>query len=93
MATAGDAARADTPSKRKAPLVLVAGRCDGFSRFVHPVTLNLKPVGNAPVLKQRKFLVERSRNVGWLLEWLRVNLKCEQGETVVSHVPASLPMS
>ena len=47
------------------------------------VTVSLKPAGNAPLLRQRKFLVERNRTVGWMLQWLKKTLKCESDESVV----------
>ena len=47
------------------------------------VTVSLKPVGNAPALNRKKFLVEGSRKMSWMHQWLRKNLKCEQDESVV----------
>jgi len=52
------------------------------------VTVSLKPAGNAPLLRQRKFLVERSRTVGWMLQWLKKTLKCEPEESVVREITA-----
>lgn len=54
--------------------------------FSRSVTVSLKPAGNAPLLRQRKFLVERSRTVGWMIQWLKKTLKCEAEESVVSLV-------
>ena len=52
------------------------------------VTVSLKPAGNAPLLRQRKFLVERSRTVGWMIQWLKKTLKCEPEESVVREITA-----
>ena len=51
-----------------------------------PVIVSLTPAGNAPVLKQKKFAVVRDRNVGWMMQWLRKQLKCEPADSVVSLV-------
>jgi hypothetical protein len=48
------------------------------------VTVSLKPVGNAPALTRKKFLVEGNRTMGWMHQWLRKNLKCEPDESMVS---------
>ena len=48
-----------------------------------PVTVSLKPAGNAPLLNKKKFLVEGNRTVGWMHQWLRKNLKCEPDESMV----------
>ena len=47
------------------------------------VTVSLSPIGNAPVLKQKKFTVARERTIGWMKQWLRKNLKCDSAESVV----------
>ena len=54
--------------------------------LLFPVTVSLKPAGNAPLLRQRKFLVERSRTVGWMIQWLKKTLKCEPEESVVREI-------
>ena len=48
------------------------------------VTVSLSPIGSAPVLSQKKFMVSRDRSMGWLNQWLRKNLKCDSAESVVS---------
>ena len=48
-----------------------------------PVTVSLKPAGNAPTLNKKKFLVEGNRTMGWMHQWLRKNLKCEPDESMV----------
>ena len=58
-------------------LVHVRGVCRGS------VTVSLSPIGNAPVLKQKKFTVARERTIGWMNQWLRKNLKCDSAESVV----------
>lgn len=50
------------------------------------VTVSLTPAGSAPLLKQKKFKVDRERTVGWIMQWLQKTLKCEPDESVVSHV-------
>ena len=50
------------------------------------VTVSLSPIGNAPVLKQKKFTVARERTIGWMNQWLRKNLKCDSAESVVKSL-------
>lgn len=50
------------------------------------VTVSLKPAGNAPTLKQKKFLVEGVRTVAYIHQWLRKALKCEPDETTFVYV-------
>ena len=50
-----------------------------------PVTVSLSPIGNAPALRQKRFAVSREKNIGWLNQWLRKNLKCDVGDSVVSQ--------
>ena len=47
------------------------------------VTVSLSPIGSAPVLKQKKFMVSRERTMGWMNQWLRKHLKCDSAESVV----------
>lgn len=49
------------------------------------VVVNLKATGNAPQLKTRKFNVDSSKTVAWLVQWLRKTLKCADDESVVSN--------
>ena len=69
-------------------------------QHTHAVTVSLSPIGNAPVLKQKKFVVSRDRTVGWINQWLRKYLKCDNSESVVrsydiihSHMLTCLSLS
>ena len=53
---------------------------------MYTVVLSLRPVGNTPQLKNKKFAVESSRNMSWLVQWLKQKLKCEDDENIVCHV-------
>ena len=53
--------------------------------YVRVVVLSLRPVGNAPTLKSKKFAVEKTRDIAWLSQWLKSKLKCTDNESIVSE--------
>ena len=70
----------------------MAATCSTFMRysFIYTlllcvVVLSLRPVGNTPALKNKKFAVEKSRDISWLSQWLKTKLKCSEDETIVRN--------
>ncbi|CAI8045476.1 Autophagy protein 12-like [Geodia barretti] len=56
---------------------------------VEKITVSLSPIGNAPALKQKRFAVSREKNIGWLNQWLRKNLKCDAADSVFVYIQNS----
>lgn len=50
------------------------------------VELLLKPVGDTPILKQRKFRVDDSKSVSWILAFVRQYLKMANDESLFLYV-------
>jgi hypothetical protein len=50
------------------------------------IVISLRAVGDAPQLKHKRFAVEGDRTISWVVKWLEKNLKCGEGETLVSHM-------
>lgn len=41
------------------------------------ITITFRHVGNAPILKRNKFMLERTRNVHFIIEWLKKFMKLD----------------
>ena len=41
------------------------------------ITITFRHVGNAPILKRNKFMLERTRNVHFIVEWLKKFMKLD----------------
>ena len=41
------------------------------------IEILLKAVGNAPILKKKKFALERTKSVQWIMEWLTKYMKLD----------------
>lgn len=50
------------------------------------IEINLKAVGNAPILKRKKFLLDRSKNVKFIIEWLKKYMKLETKDQIFLYV-------
>nr|AWV66633.1 autophagy-related protein 12 [Brachionus rotundiformis] len=50
------------------------------------IEINFKAVGNAPILKRRKFLLERSKNIKFIVEWLKKYMKLEPKDQIFLYV-------
>jgi ubiquitin-like protein ATG12 len=46
----------------------------------------LKATGNAPILKTKKWMVEKEKTVAAIIEFLRKLLKMESSETLVMFI-------
>ncbi|KAI6654752.1 Ubiquitin-like protein ATG12 [Oopsacas minuta] len=50
------------------------------------VTVMLKPTANAPILKQKNYIVERSRHVGWISNFLKKQIQAEPDDQVFLYI-------
>ena len=56
--------------------------CDAFIFFL--VDVLLKAAGDAPIMKKKKWAVDKSKKVAWVVEFIKKYIKCESGESLVS---------
>jgi ubiquitin-like protein ATG12 len=50
------------------------------------VEILLKAAGNAPILKKKKFLLERSKNVHYVIEWLKKYMRLNTNDQLFLYV-------
>jgi Ubiquitin-like autophagy protein Apg12 len=48
------------------------------------VDVLLKSAGDAPIMSKRKWAVDRTKKVAWVIEFIRKYLKFEQHDTLVN---------
>eukprot|EP00117_Sycon_ciliatum_P049161 scpid91095/ scgid34897/ Autophagy protein 12-like len=53
------------------------------------ITIMFKATGDAPILKQRKFLIDPTKDVAWLLKFLRRQLKLQLSDALFLYVSQS----
>lgn len=53
------------------------------------ITIMFKSTGDAPILKQRKFLIDPSKDVSWLMGFLRRQLKLQISDALFLYVSQS----
>ena len=53
------------------------------------ITIMFKATGDAPILKQRKFLIDPTKDVAWLLKFLRRQLKLQVSDALFLYVSQS----
>lgn len=62
--------------------------CQLFVR-VYPVFISvdvlLKPAGDAPIMKKKRWAVERSKKVSSICEFIKKYIKCDPSDSMVSH--------
>lgn len=46
----------------------------------------LKAVGNAPILKKKKFALERTKSVHYIIDWLKKYMKLDPKEQLFLYV-------
>ncbi|XP_077975583.1 ubiquitin-like protein ATG12 [Styela clava] len=61
----------DTPKKEEKP---------------SKIDVLLRPAGDAPILKRKKWQVDPAKKVEWIAGFLRKLLKCEQSESIFLYV-------
>lgn len=47
------------------------------------VDILLKPTGNAPIMKKKKWTVDSDKPIGWIVEFIKKYLKLEANEKLV----------
>jgi ubiquitin-like protein ATG12 len=50
------------------------------------IEILLKAVGNAPILKKKKFLLDRTKNVHYITEWLKKFMKLDPKDSLFLYV-------
>ena len=50
------------------------------------VEILLKAAGNAPILKKKKFLLERSKNVHYVIDWLKKYMRLNANDQLFLYV-------
>lgn len=46
----------------------------------------MKPTGNAPIMKKKKWAVDADKPIGWIIEFVRKYLKLESQERLVTSL-------
>jgi len=49
------------------------------------VEVRLQAAGDAPIMKQKNYKVDKEKRIEWVLAFIRKYLKLEQGESLVSY--------
>ncbi|BFZ17259.1 hypothetical protein BsWGS_20298 [Bradybaena similaris] len=84
---AADAAESDlktTPDSPKLPSSPVVKQKSNSK-----VDILLKPAGDAPIMRKKKWTVERSRKIAWVAEFIKRYIKVEQSESLFLYVNQS----
>ncbi|GLV35112.1 Autophagy-related 12 [Carabus blaptoides fortunei] len=50
------------------------------------VDILLKPTGNAPIMKKKKWAVDADKQIGWIMEFIKKYLKLESEEKLFLYV-------
>nr|AWV66681.1 autophagy-related protein 12 [Brachionus koreanus] len=50
------------------------------------IEINLKSAGNAPILKKKKFILERTKTVKFIIEWLKKYMRLEAKDQIFLYV-------
>ena len=50
------------------------------------IDILLKATGDAPIMKKKRWAVEKSKKIGWIIEFIRKYIKSEPSESLVSYV-------
>jgi len=50
------------------------------------VDILLKPTGNAPIMKKKKWTVDSDKPIGWIIEFMKKYLKLEANERLFLYV-------
>jgi len=57
------------------------------------VDILLKPTGNAPIMKKKKWTVDSDKPIGWIIEFIKKYLKLEANEKLFLYVNQSFAPS
>ncbi|KAK7507657.1 hypothetical protein BaRGS_00001592 [Batillaria attramentaria] len=100
--TAGDAVpHTGTPDKESAPgpgtpekeSTTVAPEAAPASPKLSKVDVLLKPAGNAPILKKKRWTVDRHKKIGWISDFIRKFIRTETEDSVFVYVNQSFAPS
>lgn len=61
-------------------------------RFAFLVDVLLKPAGDAPIMRKKKWAVERTKQIGWVSEFIKKYIKSDPSESLVCPVFMSLDL-
>ena len=50
------------------------------------VELTLQPAGDAPIMKRKKYMVTRDKQISWILTFIRQYLKLQPGDSLFLYV-------
>ncbi|XP_018570387.1 autophagy protein 12-like [Anoplophora glabripennis] len=50
------------------------------------IDILLKPTGNAPIMKKKKWTVDSDKKIGWIVEFIKKYLKLETNEKLFLYV-------
>jgi ubiquitin-like protein ATG12 len=50
------------------------------------VEILLKAAGSAPILKKKRFMLERSKNINYIINWLKNHMKLDAKEQLFLYV-------
>lgn len=103
-ATSGEAAKVETEIQQRES---VAADASSSSTATPPATPSpaksaggsskidvlLKPAGNAPILKKKKWTVDRHKQVGWICDFIRKLIRTETEDSVFVYVNQSFSPS
>ncbi|XP_002736735.1 ubiquitin-like protein ATG12 [Saccoglossus kowalevskii] len=53
------------------------------------IDLLLKAAGDAPIMKKKKWAVDPSKKIGWVMEFIRKYIKCEPNQSLFLYVNQS----
>lgn len=54
--------------------------------FLSIVDVLLKPAGDAPIMKKKKWAVDRNKRIGWVGEFIKKYLKLTAQDSVVCYI-------
>ena len=57
-----------------------------FSKLLLSVEVLLKAAGDAPIMKKKKWSVDGTKTVAYLIEFIRKYIKCEPSDSLVSII-------
>ncbi|PSN40468.1 hypothetical protein C0J52_11621 [Blattella germanica] len=58
---------------------------EGTKQDKQKIDILLKPTGNAPIMKKRKWAVDPEKKISWIIEFMRRYLNLDRSEQLVSH--------
>lgn len=50
------------------------------------IDILLKATGDAPIMKKRKWAVDKKKKIGWIIEFIKKYIKSEPHDSIVSNV-------